>query len=267
LNIQDYISSGIIETYALGLAGEEEARELEKLCLEYPEIKAAVQEAEVALESYAQLNAINPPEHVKDQIWSAINHNSIDETQETTLEKLNKPTKSVSKIYFYLAIAAALLIIIGLPYHFYKINQYRSEISTLKKEKIEILAQNKTFQAQIQKASDEVDIVINPTTKNILLAGVTGHEDKKTVVYWSQAGEVFLRPNDLPSLPSNKQYQLWAIIDGKPVNAGLVEQRENTQLQQMISVQHAEMFAITIEKQGGSKEPTMDQMIVAGKTL
>lgn len=72
MNTEEYISSGIIETYVLGLAGEEEARELEELCLQYAEIKAAVRETEASMEHYAQLNAITPPERVKDQIWTAI---------------------------------------------------------------------------------------------------------------------------------------------------------------------------------------------------
>jgi len=266
LNIQDYISSGIIETYALGLAGEEEARELERLCVEYPEIRAALEEAEAAMENYAQNNTIQPPDDLKAKIWSAINSDLIKEAAEETSSPYTAiPVRRLSKSYFYLAIAASVLIVFGLPYHFYKMNQYRSEIQSLEKEKTEILVQNKTFQAQIRKANDEINLLVSPTTRNIMLAGVTGHEDKQTVVFWSQSGEVYLRPADLPALPSGKQYQLWAIIDGLPVSAGLIEQ--NSTVQQMITVPRAEMFAITIERSGGSKEPSMDQMVVAGKTL
>ena len=72
MNIEEYISSGIIETYVLGFAGEEDARELEELCHQYPEIQAAVREAEASLGDYAQLNSITPPAGAKEQIWAAI---------------------------------------------------------------------------------------------------------------------------------------------------------------------------------------------------
>ncbi|TCK85195.1 anti-sigma factor [Albibacterium bauzanense] len=265
MNIPDYISSGNIEAYVLGLLGEEEALELERLCLEYPEIKAAVQETESALENYAQLNAITPPKHSKKQIWATINNSTIDKTAINSESETIRFQKT-SQLYTYLAVAAALLIFIGLPYHFIKMNQYKAEISTLKKEKIEILAQNKTFQAQIQNASKELDVLSNPATRNVFLAGVAGYENNEATLYWSNSGEVFLKAN-LPQLSIDKQYQLWAIVSGKPVSAGLLDQQANTLLQKMVTIEKAEMFAITIEKQGGSIQPTLEQMVVAGKPL
>lgn len=274
MNIKEYISSGIIETYALGLAGEVEARELEELCVQYPEIQAAVLEAQVALEEYAQINAITPPDHVKDQIWSAIVETqdevkliSKDEVKPISKEETAESSKKTYKIYPIISKAAVLLLLIGLPYHFYKVNQYQSEILTLQQEKNEILAQNQIFSAQIQEVSQELDILSDPSTRNIVLAGVEGFEDNQANVYWSNSGELFLKSSGLSPLPQDKQYQLWAIVDGKPVSAGLLEQDETVNLQKMATVERAEMFAITIENKGGSEQPTLDQMVVAGKPV
>ena len=41
MNIQEYISSGIIESYVLGLADPEERLEFERIAVEYPELLAA----------------------------------------------------------------------------------------------------------------------------------------------------------------------------------------------------------------------------------
>ncbi|MEI2710265.1 MAG: hypothetical protein V9E96_14820 [Chitinophagaceae bacterium] len=38
MNVQDYIQSGIIESYVLGMANEQEATELLQLSQQYPEI-------------------------------------------------------------------------------------------------------------------------------------------------------------------------------------------------------------------------------------
>lgn len=261
MNIQDYISSGIIETYAMGLAGEEEARDLEMLCIQYPEVKAALQEAEETMENYAQLNAIAPPEHAKAKIWAAIDNSETEDTVKVPA------VKTAYRLYPYLSIAASLLLVVGIPYHFYKVNQYQSQISNLEKDKFEILAQNKTFQARVQQASEEVNLLTNPETKNIILASVAGHENNRANVYWSKSGEVFIKANQLAQLPNDKQYQLWAIVNGKPVSAGLLDPTAEGHMQKMIAMEKAEMFAITVEKQGGSAQPTLDQMVVAGKTF
>jgi len=69
-------------------------------------------------------------------------------------------------------------------------------------------------------------------------------------------------PTKMDSLPGDKQYQLWAIVDGKPVSAGLIEDCNG--LCKMTNVPKASMFAITIEPKGGSAAPHLEAMVVAG---
>lgn len=266
MNIEEYISSGIIETYVLGLADKEEARQLEELCQQHTEIQAALREAQSSLEDYAQLNAVAPPTGVKEKIWAAI---SDKEPEIEPLSKEEEPEKIKEnyKTYSYISRAAVFLVLVGLPYHFYKMNQYELEISTLQREKNEILAQNQIFSAQIREVSQEIEILSNPSTRNIVLAGVEGHEDHSATIHWRTSGEIFLTASGLPPLDQEKQYQLWAIVDGKPVNAGLLEEDGSIRLQKMLAIERAEMFAITIENRGGSEQPTLDQMVVAGKVL
>lgn len=269
MNIEEYISSGIIETYVLGLAEQEDVRKLEELCLEFPEIQEAVMEVEASMENYALLHAINPPDKAKDQIWDAILQETDKVKPIKKAKKKSAKTRSNMTVnsYKYLARAAVFLILIGLPYHLYKMREYTSEISELQREKTEILAQNELFAEQIQQVSQEVEIFSDPSIRSVILAGVEGHEDQSARVYWSDAGEVYLTASGLPALSSDQQYQLWAIVDGQPVNVGLLEQGDTSRLQKMAVIDRAEMFAITIEKQGGSEQPTLEQMVVAGKEV
>ena len=61
MNTQEYISSGIVESYVLGLASEEERIEFEQYCAQYPEVLAARTAFELSLENQAMENAIAPP--------------------------------------------------------------------------------------------------------------------------------------------------------------------------------------------------------------
>jgi hypothetical protein len=72
VNIQEYISSGIVESYVLGLADENEKAEFERMCDVHPEIRAAREAFEISLEQQALKNAIEPPRHLKSKIFAQI---------------------------------------------------------------------------------------------------------------------------------------------------------------------------------------------------
>ena len=74
----------------------------------------------------------------------------------------------------------------------------------------------------------------------------------------------------LPTLPSDKDYQLWLIKNNTPVNAGIfsVSSQDDKffKIEQMadISEQSANAFAVTMEPKGGMPQPTGD-MYLMGK--
>jgi anti-sigma-K factor RskA len=75
--------------------------------------------------------------------------------------------------------------------------------------------------------------------------------------------EVYLTTNKLPAPPQDMQYQLWAIADGKPVSAGMYSDDKDARIA-LSTIENAQAFAITLEKKGGSEEPTMENMYVMG---
>ncbi|RYF78049.1 MAG: anti-sigma factor, partial [Cytophagaceae bacterium] len=60
---------------------------------------------------------------------------------------------------------------------------------------------------------------------------------------------------------------LWALVDGKPIDAGVFTNRaERYSLQQTNRpIQSADTFAITVEKAGGSPVPTLTALVALGK--
>jgi anti-sigma-K factor RskA len=70
----------------------------------------------------------------------------------------------------------------------------------------------------------------------------------------------------LPQAPADKQYQLWAIVDGVPQDAGVITKNDKTiRIQKMKSFGNIKVnaFAITLEKEGGNPTPK-GQMYVLG---
>lgn len=62
MNLQEYINSGIIEDYCLGVLSPEEMRQVALNGMKYKQIKTAIEEYELALKLYAESNAINEEE-------------------------------------------------------------------------------------------------------------------------------------------------------------------------------------------------------------
>lgn len=77
MNIETYISSGILEDYILGLASPKERKEVEYYIKKYPEIKSELRAIEDALGLYTQAKAIPMPKGLDQEILSCIDQLDI----------------------------------------------------------------------------------------------------------------------------------------------------------------------------------------------
>ncbi len=75
-------------------------------------------------------------------------------------------------------------------------------------------------------------------------------------VYWNESTkEVYLSIQIMKELSESNQYQLWAIIDGKPVDAGVFDADISGLLKMKDIGSGAATFAVTIEPRGGKESP------------
>jgi len=261
-----YIASGIIESYVLGLSTAEEAAELERLCMQHADIRNAVDEFAALMEAQAFDNAITPPSMVKEKVMHAI----AEESNEVPVIPLNikeeEPLQLKSKATWkYLAAASIILLVASTALNFYFYNNYKSadnKYQALLAERTSLQASNDVFKTRMNGFEESMRIMQNPDVQKIDLPGVKGHEASLAAVYWdTKTKDVYFLPTKMDALPSDKQYQLWAIVDGTPVSAGLVEDCNG--LCKMSNVPNAQMFAVTVENKGGSPTPHLESMIVA----
>ncbi|MCE3075813.1 anti-sigma factor [Chryseobacterium gwangjuense] len=267
MNTKEYISSGIIESYILGLASPEEAGILECVMKNNAEVKAALEEAQKTLEDLATAQAVTPPADLKSKIWNKIQ-------QEQTAEQIQpvvstdipaaKPQEEIkiqgNSNWKAFAMAASVLFLVSVAGNLFWMNNQsktRAEIAKMQTEK-------KTQDVVLQKMNQKMEMISNPDMKMVMLKGVEKHTDSKAMVFWNtKTKEVYLNAESLPKAPEGMQYQLWAIADGKPVNAGMYTEEKDSKIV-LANIPKAQAFAITLEKQGGSDVPTMENMYVMG---
>lgn len=266
MDIQSYISSGIIEQYALGTLSKEEASILECVMKNNAEVATAVFEAQKVLEELSFVQKVEPPAELKSQIFAKLNFEkpfneiSLTENQPVVEREIKPEIKVVNSKtnnnYAWWMAAASLILMIGLGWSIYENNSKVDKIITLAKN-------NSELEEKLNKVQQQNDIIVN--SQIIDLKGVESKPEMLASVYWDDSKNVYLSLKNLPQAPAGKQYQLWAIVDGKPVDAGVYNQNNPEKLQKMKSIEHAQAFAITLENEGGSPTPTMEQMYVIGE--
>jgi anti-sigma-K factor RskA len=260
VNIKEYIASGIVESYVLGLASEAEQQEFEKACQQYREIAEARNSFELALESQLLKEAIPPPIGLKDKIADQLFKEPVVEATES-LETDATPMWTPS-IWKWLA-AASIVLLAGTAYWAITTNNKYQQLQASNRE----LQQNlNESTARLNELKGDAATMQKSGMKVAALQGTAVSPASFVTVYWDTTSkDVYMMINNLPKPASDQQYQLWALLNNQPIDLGVIEMRQEKLLVRMKNVQQAQAFAITLEPKGGSPGPTLEKMYVVGK--
>ena len=245
INIEEYLASGQLEAYVLGALSEAEAQDVAEKVAAYPELQREVAEIEEALGKYAE-PASEPGSH----ILSAL----------AEIDTLDSPKSTpVIKPFWKFAAAAAIVLLLAsifLNISFYQ--QLRKQANSLMVLETELREEKEKKETLLAFYEEE--------NVSIWMKGLDISPESKARVIWNPvSGQVFLANQEFPIPPEGFQYQLWAIIDGRPVSAGLFS-REDPSSGFMTSIEGTPTaFAVTLEPEGGNELPTLEQMYVYGE--
>ena len=94
-----------------------------------------------------------------------------------------------------------------------------------------------------------------PHVKMANMKGMDPAPEANATVYWdSLSKDVYLLIHNLPLPASDKQYQLWALLDGKPIDLGVIPNEVFVERKRLLLTMKntigAQAFAITLEKNG-----------------
>ncbi len=247
----------------MGISSTEETQVVHEHLKQFPELREDLNEMEISLENYALSNSKAPSSSVKEKLFNQLFPGDKKEEMDET------PVVSIDKKFpiplFYKSIAAAVFILligsVVLNYSYF--NKYHKAQNALDVAQQKLDEQGKSNMAM----SHDLDVVTNKYAMPVVLNGTPQAPDALAKIFWMKnTGQVYIDPSNLPKVPPGKQYQLWGIVDGKPVSGGMIETAKGLyHIQKMKSFGQVDAFAITLEKAGGSPTPTMDEMIVSAK--
>jgi anti-sigma-K factor RskA len=266
LEFKDIISSGLLELHAAGLTSEQEKLQVEQWIEQYPEVAAELKAIECSLEDYAMANAITPNADVKQKIFAAINNSGEITDTSSSFKGTNKvKVVPLSNYWKWAAAASVALLIASVAMNVMYFNKYDTANKDLQQTQQQLAVEQ-------QRANDmktDMEVVHSPFSIPVALKGMEAMPDATAKIFWMQnTGEVMVDASNLPDAPKGMQYQFWGIVDGTPVDGGLIitnDKGKKFRMQPMKSFGKAQAFAISLEKEGGNPTPT--QVVSMGKII
>ncbi len=261
MDVREYISSGVLDLYAMGALSTSEIKEVETMCTSYPEVAAELRKIQDTLNDYSKVHSRNPRPEVRASMMS-----KITATEKGKIVQL-RSTHELTYKYLIAACIASLIISTFASVFFYqKWSEAEDRYVAMINEK-NVLAQNlNVVRYNYDKMNHDLSLMRDPAVTIVTLRSSDTTKYYMAHVMWNKyTRQTFIDVADLPVPPDEMQYQLWALVDGHPVDAGVFDMGTDAGMQKLKAVTDAEMWAVTLEPKGGSESPTMDQMVLLSK--
>lgn len=245
---------------AVGAASAVEERSLEEHVRSCRDCGHARDEYAEAVTMIARsLDPVPPPAELRDRVIAAAETKSEDERRRFGIN------------VWWLATAATLFLAMW-GWREFGIRVSRERIRSQRAEIEQLAEQNRTLAQQRDRLAAEMAAIAAGNTHTISLSGQEMSP--------SASARVFLEPeqrraivffNNLPANPSDKSYQLWIIRadQPKPESAGVFDAKNGTAaitIENLPIESAIKALAVTLEKRGGSEQPTSAKFYVMGNT-
>ena len=241
--------------YVMGLCSAEERVELETLRLQHPQLNVAILKFEKELEHNLVQHATQPGANADEKVLQSLRG------LQTPVVDINSNKATVKKINWFKYVAAAAILLLAVSsifnYTLYK-KTNGQELALAEKEKIS---------TPITLPLSDYNILKQPSITPVAMNGVFPHNICRCTMFWDKnTGKAYIMIHHLVPTSSETNYQLWAMVNNKPVSVGIVNDKIRdrfVELQNMPA--DATAFIVTLEKAGGNTSPTMEQTYLSGR--
>jgi anti-sigma-K factor RskA len=262
MNIESYIRSGFLESYALGQGTPAERAEVERMVAQYPAVAAELKAIEDSLAAYAQAHAVVAPAGLKEQILARISEEQTSPESQSSEDTTDRPGFNWGRLLTILSLAAAA----AMGFLFWQAksteNTLNSEVVSLT-EKLKNCEENSATQAKIKQ---NIAFLSDPDTRRVDLKDEQGRQ--VTVQYNTKRQSAVMNTAQLPALAADQDYQLWIIVKDNPNPIPLEVFRPGTDPQDLIPVtfrEQAVAYAVSIEPRGGTQTGKPTTVILLGQ--
>jgi hypothetical protein len=252
LTVEEIRSSGLLESYILGDLTEVQKTELQQYLIEFPELKSDLSQIERVLRAYAEINGVSPRPELKAQIIKSITGNQVPET----------PTSSITKTGrgpFFLP-AILMMVLLGICWYWGK--KQSKNLKLLQGEFAVFTEQCDSISLRNEALQNIITNISSSGNRKLDIAPTGSYASTNLSLYLNEDARTnYLQASALPPLGPDEVFQLWSLKDGlAPIPLTVFEGIENQILEVDFEVGTG-IYAITIEKSGGSQKPDLSKLI------
>ena len=260
MEVEKYIASGILELYVAGTLTPEQNLEVQHYALQYPEIQKEIEEIEASI---LKLTESTSPK-MQGNGFRKISAELDDVIPFTPLESRRKTSWGN-----YVGWAASILLAVGLFWLYSENRNLQSEVEISNQEKLDLEETLSTTKDAIARKDSILEQLRNQNVSVIALGGQAVSPTSYAKVYWNkEQNSVIIDAQGLPEPPSGYTYQVWSLtLDPlTPTSIGLLDNLsdEGDKLFALENPNASEAFGITLEPEGGSESPTLEQLYALG---
>ncbi|WP_190811605.1 anti-sigma factor [Flagellimonas sp. S3867] len=243
--VKYFLDSDILEKYLLGDTTKEETLKAERYITMYPEVRETYDQLQDNLEAFAKMYARKTPEGLKEIILHSA-----------------KKEKAVKNKFYRYAAAASIVIMFfaGSSYFLWNQNKNLQEENTLVTNQIKGIEEN--MKNQLEDVRNQFIVLNNPATRRYAVNGKREGKELKAVAYVNPVKKLsYINVSNVPNLPENKVFQMWAEVNGELVNLGVI--KDFNDKDKLLALPYAEnaIGYITIEPKGGNTSPTVKNIV------
>lgn len=263
MDIKEYINSGVVEMYAMHALSPQEKAEFEQKLLLYPELKKELLKVQESLDDYAGSHAANPRPELRAKILDSIEPAGSSKSKSKVIPI--RENNSLTYKYMIAACLAALVVSTFASWFFYsRWNEAEDRYTSLLNDKNQLAQNYNLVKNEYDRNVNDLIVMRDQQALVVQLFSTDTAKNYEARVYWNKnTRESYIDILALPVPDEGKQYQLWALVGGKPVDAGVFELVAG--IQRVKDIPEADAWAVTLEPKGGSVSPTLEQMYLMGK--
>ncbi len=261
MDTKAYIESGILELYVAGQLSEKENLEVARNADLYPEVKAEIIEIEKAILALSKEAAPG--------FRSSFGHvlHAIADDDGPKVIPMPKPA---SRRLTYLGWAASFLLAAGMTYMYFQNLELSDRIQRAESEILLMEEQIAAAENSLESSERLLNTIRDKNVVVVALGGQTVSPDSYAKAYWNkEESQLFIDAKGLPEPPEGMAYQVWSLkLDPlSPTSVGLLEDfaDDDNGIFALSNPNDSQAFGITLEPEGGSEFPTLEQLYVLGK--
>ncbi|SDR95722.1 Anti-sigma-K factor rskA [Formosa sp. Hel1_31_208] len=243
--LHNFFQSGILEKYILDETSASENLQVEHYIETYPEVESEYLRLQDNLEILAKASAIEAPHFILDNIKKEAGKETAPVMALVSAHR-KTPWYSIAASIIALVFAGSTLMMYQQNRKLLQENQVVvDEIFDLRSD----IAENNSILDDLMRRFMRLN---NPETEKYVLRGNERAKDLKTVAYINAVDKTsMIDVVSLPQLPGNQTYQIWAEMQDRMVNLGILDPSER-EFQSLPYIEDALGLSITIEPKGNN---------------